>query len=41
MNQYNEITRWDDAVFNFTSSFQKLIFYFYIWMAFHFTLYLM
>lgn len=41
MNQCNEITSWDDATFNFTSSFQNLIFYFYIWMGFHFTLYLM
>jgi len=29
------------AKFNFTSSFQKLMFCFYIWMAFHFILYLM
>lgn len=29
------------AKFNSTSRFEKLMFYFYIWMAFYFVLYLM
>lgn len=41
MNQCNEITSWEDATFNFIPSFQNLVFYFYICMAFNFILHLM